>query len=509
MKIPAKPFFRVALAAIAVSVGVAQTVSLFQQISERLTANSLKADVSFLASDALEGRGTPSKGLDIAAEYIAAQFRRAGLEPAGDDGYFQTAPFADVTPNTEGLDFSVEGGGQTLHAGKEALSIQTGAALDLSHAGAFKLLSNDTAALDALTPEQGKVKVLLLEIPASPGQPATGGRGGRGGRGGGVSASVLQAAAKAQAALVVVVRPAAQTQTTSQTTQLKDTSLSGVPVISVSDDAIYESVTAAKPGPMDGTVSVHMAAPAVVPVKLRNVIGVLRGSDPVLKDTFVVLTGHYDHLGIRGTGPGDHIFNGANDDASGTSSVIEIANTLSGLPSRPKRSIIFIALFGEERGDLGSHYYAQHPVFPLAKTIADVNLEQLGRTDENGEGQKIGQFNLTGFDYTNMPAIFRQYGEMTGIKVVKDEAKSDPYFSRSDNAAFAAVGVPSTTLSVTYAFSDYHGAGDEWPKLDYENMAKVDRTIALAAYHMADSTEEPQWNAGNPKTAPYRQARGK
>jgi hypothetical protein len=509
MKTPAKPLLRAALAAIAVSVGVAQTVSLFQQIGERLTANDLKADVSFLASDVLEGRGTPSKGLDIAAEFIAAQFRRAGLEPVGDDGYFQTAPFANVTPNTDGLEFTLEGGGQTLHADKQALAIQTGAALDLSHAGAFKLLSTDTAAMDALTPEQVKGKVLLLEIPAAPAQPAAAGRGGRGGRGGGVSNSLLQAAAKAQVALVVVVRPAGQTQNTGQTPQLKDNSPGAVPVISVTDEAIHAAVEAARPGPMEGTVSAHMAAPTVVPVKLCNVIGVLRGSDPVLKDTFVVLTGHYDHLGIRGTGPGDHIFNGANDDASGTSSVIEIAHTLSGLPSRPKRSIIFIALFGEERGDLGSHYYAQHPIFPLAKTIADVNLEQLGRTDENGEGQKIGQFNLTGFDYTNMPAVFRQYGEMTGIKVVKDEAKSDPYFSRSDNAAFADVGVPSTTLSVTYAFSDYHGAGDEWPKLDYENMAKVDRTIALAAYHMADSTEEPQWNAENPKTEAYRKARGK
>ena len=106
-----------------------------------------------------------------------------------------------------------------------------------------------------------------------------------------------------------------------------------------------------------------------------------------------------------------------------------------------------------------------------------------------------------------MLAIFRSCGEVTGIKVVKDEARSDPYFSRSDNAAFASAGVPSTTLSVTYAFSDYHGAGDEWPKLNYENMVKVDCTIALAAYQMADSTEEPHWNAENPKTASYRQAR--
>ena len=475
-----------------------------------LTANGLKADVSFLASDELEGRGTPSKGLDVAAEYIAAQYRRAGLEPVGDNDYFQTAAFGQVTPNAEGVAFTLEAGGQTLRADKATLSIQDGAALDLSQAGAFKVLSTDTEAINALTPAQVKGKVVLYLMPeAAAAPPAGAGRGGRGGGRGGVNPRVALAVAKAEAALLVVVRPAAQPQTTSQTPRLKDMSTGGVPQMSVTDAAIYAAVVAAKPGPLDGTVSAHLAAPTVVPVKLRNVVGLLRGSDPVLKDTYVVLTGHYDHLGIRGTGPGDHIFSGANDDASGTSSVIEIAGALGSLPTRPKRSILFIALFGEELGDLGSHYYAAHPIFPLAKTIADVNLEQLGRTDETGEGEKIGQFNLTGFDYTNMPAIFSKYGEMTGIKVVKDAAKSDPYFSRSDNAAFADVGVPSTTLSVTYSFSDYHGAGDEWPKLNYENMAKVDRTIALAAYSMADSTEEPQWNASNPRTEAYRKVRGK
>jgi Zn-dependent M28 family amino/carboxypeptidase len=488
-----KTLFRVAMAAIAAGVAIAQTVSLFQQVGERLSANGLKADVSFLASDALEGRGTPSKGLDIAAEYIAAQFRRAGLEPAGDDGYFQTAQFATVTPNADGLEFSLEAGGQTLRADKPAVSVQEGAALDLSHAAAFKVSATDFA---ALTPETVKGRVLLVEVADA----AAGGRGG--------SRRLLSAAAKAQAALVVMVRGSAPAA--GGNPQLREmASLAAMPVLTVTDAAIRAAVAAAKPGPVDSTVSIHIAAPTVVPVKLRNVVGLLRGSDPALKETFLVLTAHYDHLGIRGTGEGDHIYNGANDDASGTASVIEIAGTLEGLAVRPRRSILFMALFGEERGELGARYYAQHPIFPLAKTIADVNLEQLGRTDETGEARKIGQFNLTGFDFTDLAATFRQCAEPAGVQVVKDKAKSDAYFGRSDNAPFADVGVPSTTLSVTYEFSDYHAAGDEWPKLDYENMAKVDRAIALAAYRLADSAEEPQWNAENPRTEAYRKARGK
>jgi Zn-dependent M28 family amino/carboxypeptidase len=499
-----KLLVRAGMAALFAGVAIAQAPSLFEQIKQRLTANALKADVSFLASDALEGRGTPSRGLDIAAEYIAAQFRRAGLEPVGDDGYFQTAPFGNVTPNPEGAAFSLKIGGQTLAADKAALTVQDSAPIDLTNAGVHKIVSTDNAAIDALSADQVKGKVLLVETPDAPAGAAAPGRGGRGGGGFG-NRRLIQAASKAQAALIVNIRSNAGT--TSQTPQLRDTSAASTPQITVADAAIRTVVAAAKPGPIEAAASAHLAAATVAPVRLRNVVGLLRGSDPTLKDTYIVLTGHYDHLGIRDNVEGDKIFNGANDDASGTSSVIEIANALASLPTRPKRSIVFIALFGEERGDLGSHYYGQHPIFPLAKTIADVNLEQLGRTDETGEGEKLGQFNLTGFDYTDMPGIFRKYGEQTGIKVVKDEAKSDPYFTRSDNAAFAEVGVPATTLSVTYSYGDYHRAGDEWQKLNYENMAKVDWTIALAFYHMADTAEVPHWNEQNPKTEPFRKAR--
>src|SRR5204862_3146779 len=137
--------------------------------------------------------------------------------------------------------------------------------------------------------------------------------------------------------------------------------------------------------------------------------------------TYVLITAHYDHLGVRGSGPGDHIFNGANDDASGTASILEIARTLAALPARPKRSLVFIALFGEEMGLLGSRYYAEHPVFPPAKTVADLNLEQVGRTDDV-TGPRAGLLNATGFDYTDMIGAVATAGEEFGIKVVKDEA---------------------------------------------------------------------------------------
>jgi hypothetical protein len=468
------PFFlftRCAVAAIAVTAALAQSGSLFERIGERLTVNALKADVSFLASDALEGRGTPSRGLDIAAEYIAAEFRRAGLEPAGDDGYFQTAPFESVTPGAEGAAFTLEVGGRTLKA--PAMSVRAHAALDLSHAAAIKVAAPDSAP----PPEQVKGKVLLVVS----------------------SRRVARIPADSQAALVVMLGGAEP--------RLREASAATPPMLTVTDPEIRAAVAGMPVGPVEATISAHIPAPTVTPVKLRNVAGVLPGADPVLKDTYVVLTAHYDHLGIRGTGEGDRIYNGANDDASGTASLIEIANAFGGLAARPRRSILFLALFGEELGDLGSRYYARHPIVPLAKTIADLNLEQLGRTDETGEGEKLGQFNLTGFDLTNLAAILRPYGKQAGVNVVDDKARSDAFFERSDNAAFAVAGVPSTTLSVTYVFGDYHQPGDQWPKLNYENMARVDRAIALALYGLADSGEEPRWNAENPKTETYRKAR--
>jgi Zn-dependent M28 family amino/carboxypeptidase len=243
-----------------------------------------------------------------------------------------------------------------------------------------------------------------------------------------------------------------------------------------------------------------------MPLKLRNVAGILRGSDPALKDTYLVMTAHYDHLGVRAAGDGDRIFNGANDDASGTASLIEISRALAALPAKPKRSILFVALFGEEIGEIGSLYYVRHPLFPLAKTIADVNLEQLGRTDDS-EGPKVGMFNLTGFDYTTMAPLFQRAAEEAGVRAVKDEKSSDSYFGRSDNVRFADAGVPSTTVSVAYMFPDYHVVGDEWPKLDYENMAKVDCALALAAFRLADSADAPVWNAAIPAVARYVKAR--
>lgn len=301
-------------------------------------ADSLRGHLSFIASDLLEGRDTPSRGQEVAAEYVAAQFRRAGLEPAGDGGtYFQAVTF---TP-----------------------------------------------------------------------------------------------------------RGAPERQ-----------------------------------------------------IRARNVAGLLRGSDPKLRDTYVILSAHYDHVGVRESAAGeDKIFNGANDDGSGTVAVVELASVLSRLNPRPRRSVLFLAFTGEEKGLQGSRYYGQHPLVPLEKTVAQVNLEQLGRTDDS-EGPQVGTLGVTGFDYSTVGETLRAAGAAAGVRVYGHPVNSDAFFRRSDNQSLADLGVPAHTLSVAYEFPDYHAAGDQWEKIDYANMERVTRAVGLAVVMLADEARAPAWNERNPKT---------
>jgi len=489
----------VAAAGFLTAVAAAQTGSpILPIVTSRLTANDLKADVSFLASDALQGRGTPSPGLDIAAEYIAAQFRRAGLEPAGDDGYFQTARYETVIPNVEGLGFSVDGDGPTVKAKTVSMGLQQAASADLNKVAMVKVTGTNAAEMAALTAEQVRGKVLVLDFPA------------------GTNANILNRqlpalTARLQPALVVLLTSGGMP--TNQPRRMREAgaaAASVTPVLLVWDEGVRTALGVGKHTPVTALISAHIPAPAVTPVKVHNVVGVMRGSDPALRDTYILVTAHYDHLGVAGAGQcraanGDNICNGANDDGSGTASVIEVANALAALPTRPKRSIVFMTFFGEELGLVGSRYYGSHPIFPLSKTVADLNLEQLGRTDVDG-GSSVGLVNVTGFDYSTVTDAVVKAAGSTGLKVVKNARLNEPYFAASDNQALADAGVPAHTLSVGYDFPDYHKVGDEWPKLDYDNLAIVDRTVALAVYDVADSTDVPQWK-DLPATQRYIKAR--
>jgi Peptidase family M28 len=474
---------------------------------DRVSADSLRGNLSFLASDLLEGRDTPSKGLDIAAEYIAAQFRRAGLEPGGDNGYFQSARWIQLERPKDPFDCRIEIGGQTISLTAAQVSFPFEGALDLARAGMVKLDYADKEGLAALTAEQIGGRVVLAEIPDFRREDRS--------RWGDLLRARVQFFSRMmelKAALVVSVdrvNPVASGidpgRLVDPERPLAPPATSQVPLITVHHPAAVKLYDESKPGPLASQFTIRAAAPIEKQITLRNVVGVLRGSDPVLKDTYVLVTAHYDHIGVRPGAAGDSIFNGANDDGSGTVSVIELASALSSLKTRPKRSLVFMTFFGEEKGLLGSRYYGRHPIFPLKETVADINLEQVGRTDST-EGPQLANATMTGFDYSDVGTVFKAAGEQTGITLYKHERNSDLYFGRSDNQALADRGVPAHTLCVAFDYPDYHGAGDHWDKIDYDNMAKVDRMVALGLLMIADSTSEPKWNADNPKVARYAKA---
>lgn len=456
-----------------------------------ISADSLRGHLSFIASDLLEGRNTPSRGLDIAAEYIAAQFRRAGLEPAGDDGYFQTAVMVEREPVQEGFEMTIQRHGHKISIPPDQAVPRFNTPLELSSAAIYKIERNSETAPNA---DQLEGKVVATELPEF--------------EGGGVRQA--QREYRRLMGLLVKARPQLTLILTSTGPAELNTRLLS-PQIHDSGDDRWILVRSSKalrwyrslpPGLSDATLTLRLPRLVEEQVKLRNVIGILRGSDADLKDSCVMLTAHYDHLGMKPDGNGDRIYNGANDDGSGTVSVIEIASALTTLKPRPKRSLVFLTFYGEEEGTLGSQYYAQHPVFPLVKTVADVNLEQLGRTDAT-DGKKLSEATFTGFDYSDLPRLFQKAGARVGVRVLSDEPYGDSYFSRGDNISLAEAGVPAHTLAVAFEFPDYHTVSDEWQKIDYDNMAKVDRMVALGLIMLADDPAPPKWNEADRKTEPY------
>ena len=465
--------------------------SELQNAIEQIRANSLRGDLSFLASDVLEGRNTPSHGLDIAAEYIAAQFRAAGLEAGVDDGYFQTAHMAVREMNREGFELKLSGPDKMLAANPNDVVVESVAGLDISQRPVFKLDLTDGALVRNLTSQQVDSKVIVTQLV-------------RGSRGNARVAFDKLREAKPAAILLIAQ---AQVERTERRLIDPESERAATPRILLAGRDAARFYGSLKAGLTDAVASIHVGAPRQTAVELHNVIGILRGSDAALKDTCILLTAHYDHIGKLADGPGDRIYNGANDDGSGTVSVIEIARALARLHKPPRRTIVFMTYFGEEEGMVGSNFYARHPAWPIDKTAAQLNLEQVGRTDSS-EGPHISDATLTGFDFSDLTNYLRKAGELTGVKLYKDPKNSDLYFGLSDNFPLAEAGVPAHTLTVAFEFPDYHELGDEWQKIDYENMAKVDRMIAVAVALVADSEEPVRWNEKNSKTAPFVKALG-
>ena len=219
-----------------------------------------------------------------------------------------------------------------------------------------------------------------------------------------------------------------------------------------------------------------------------NVLGVIRGSDPVLKNEYVLVDAHYDHLGIGRPVNGDSIYNGADDDASGVTAVLEIARQMLKGP-KPKRTVVFAAMIGEEVGLLGTSWYIAHPAIPLENMAANLEIEMIGRPDSLAGG--VGRAWLTGYERSTMGDELAA----NGIPIVPDKRPDQQFFQRSDNIAFAMRGIPAHTLSSFNMHTDYHEPSDDLTRIDFDHMAGVINAGARAVRLLTDGPA-PVWKPG-------------
>lgn len=263
-----------------------------------------------------------------------------------------------------------------------------------------------------------------------------------------------------------------------------------------------------QPGGDDGTFLQKAALPDPLPQQLEqrlskyeqtprketwNAIGILRGS--AFPNEVILLTAHLDHLGIGPDENGDTIYNGADDDASGTTAVLTLAHMLT-TGARPKRTIVF-ALFGtEEIGGFGNRAFLTHPPVPLASIVANLEFEMIGRPDSS---VPAGTLWLTGYDRSNLgPELARH-----GAHLVSDPHRKEYFFQRSDNYALARQGIIAHTVSSFGLHHDYHHASDEVRTIDFTHMTKAIASMAGPVRWLANSNFKPRWNpGGNPQTNP-------
>lgn len=227
-----------------------------------------------------------------------------------------------------------------------------------------------------------------------------------------------------------------------------------------------------------------------------NVVGIIRGSDPEAAEEVVVIGAHFDHIGIGQAVDGDSIYNGADDDGTGTVAILEIARDLA-LGEPPRRTVVILLSTAEEYGLLGTRWYIENPVIPLEQTVADFQIEMIGRPDDVAGG--FGHGWLTGYERTTMGDQLTA----AGSPIVPDSRLEMRFFFRSDNLPFAMEGIPAHTLSSYNLHEDYHQPSDEVGSVDFAHMAALVDAAVEAVRFLANGPR-PEWKEGGRDGLPPR-----
>jgi Zn-dependent M28 family amino/carboxypeptidase len=498
-----------------------------------------RAHLSILASDEYEGRETGKKGAWMAAEYIKKQFKSFGLVGPvkdGTDPYFQKLGYASISLTSSA--FSINN--QTKESLKDFYITPSGVSTKgydikantilFAGYGMNKEDFNEYADQDVT----GKVVMIFNNGDPTAKAPATPPAGGRRAPAGAGSLQVkIKYLLEHKAAGVLVINPQVDNISPMMKNMLQNgnpylktndrmktmAANAALPTINIStatanqilaaantnvDDVKKKITETAKPA----TISINMpvafsAASVETDVRAENVLGFLEGSDPKLKNEVLVVTGHYDHIGlVADPNAKDKVNNGADDDGSGTTGVLLLAEAFSKAKKEgkgPKRSILFMTVVGEEKGLLGSEWYSEHPVFPVENTIADLNTDMIGRIGEEYLGKpdsanyiySVGSFKLS----TELGKLSETIND-TYTKIKLDYKYDDPkdpqnIYYRSDHYNFAKLGIPVIFYYDGMLQQDYHRPGDEVSKINFDLLAKRAHLTYFTAWELANRANRP------------------
>ena len=377
--------------------------------------------------------------MDLAAEYLEAEFRRANLESPANGEYAQIADYIEVTEHPETVQFSIAGTGEPARQlSGDRIEVESSRAVHLAGEPVFKWAPNARGDITLAG------KILMLRMPADP-------------------STVGKLALLQPSAIVLLSRDLRKARNAPRLIPVENDAHPGQVILTVPEAEMENAFDRLPTGLTSARASVQIGTPTTRPVRLRNAVGILRGSDTKLREQCIVISAHYNHLGIAAEGD-DRIFNGANDNASGVATVIELAHAFAHENRRPARSLVFVCFFGEEKGLLGSAWYVKHPVFPLNRTVANLNFEQLGEPASN-EGLPPGSLGVTGYNVSDLPELVAPSLLEAGIEL-RDVRHNEEYFERSDNLSFAARGDTGSHVCGGTRLSRLPSRSDEWPRLN-------------------------------------------
>jgi Zn-dependent M28 family amino/carboxypeptidase len=515
---------------------------------DAITANDIMQHTKVMSGDEYEGRGPGTKGEEFTIKYLTEQYQRIGLKPGNPDGtYVQKVPLVGFT-GTPTASFTA--GGKQLNL----TFPQDYVAVSRRFVPESKVENSDMVFVGygVVAPEygwddykgldvRGKTIVMLINDPQvpGPGDPAT------------LDDKMFKGKAMTYYGRWTYKYEIASEKGAAAAVIIHETGPAGYPYEVVSGSWSRENFDIQKPDKNMGRVAVEswittdrakelftaggqdfdalkkaalskdfkpvaLNAKANMTVKntireinSSNIIGKLDGSDPTLKNEYVVYTAHWDHLGRDPNLTGDQIFNGALDNASGTAALLEIAEAFTKLATPPKRSILFLAVTAEEKGLLGAKYYAENPLYPLNKTLANINMDgvnQWGRTTD---------ITMVGDDNSTLIDLLREAATRQRRTVNPDPESEKGFYYRSDHFEFAKQGVPalytdsgvnyegknsefSTQKRDEYTTKDYHKVSDEI-KPDWDLTGAVDdaQLLTTIGYRVAQGDRYPEWKAGS------------